>query len=311
MALRHFLDLSDHSRQTLREILDAAAQLKRDWKGGTRQRQRGLLADKVLVMLFEKPSTRTRVSFDIAMRQLGGGAVSLNAAELQLGRGESVADTARVLSRYGQAIMIRADSHRTLLELAGHGEVPVINGLTDESHPCQILADIMTFEEHRGDIAGQTVAWVGDGSNNVARSWLHAAGVLGFDMAFASPQGYQPDEATLGWAREIGANVKVGTDPAEAVAGARAVVTDAWVSMGDEDVEARYAALRPFQVTGELMRQAAEDAVFMHCLPAHRDEEVTEAVIDGPASVVFDEAENRLHAQKAVLVWCLDKVASI
>jgi ornithine carbamoyltransferase len=256
-------------------------------------------------MLFEKPSTRTRVSFDVAMRQLGGETLLLNGGDTQLGRGETIADTARVLSRYVDAIMIRTTDHAKLIELAEYATVPVINGLTDRSHPCQIMADVMTFEEHKGPIRGRRVAWVGDG-NNVATSWIHAATQLEFELRIACPPELAPSQEALDWAKAKGAKVSLTTDPYEAVDGADCINADTWVSMGDSEKEAahRHNLLAPYQVNARLMAAAGKDAIFMHCLPAHRGEEMTEEVIDGPASVVFDEAENRLHAQKGVLAWC-------
>jgi ornithine carbamoyltransferase len=260
--------------------------------------------DAVLVMIFEKPSTRTRVSFDVAMRQLGGQTVSLNNTDLQLGRGESIADTARVLSRYVDAILIRANAHTTLLELARYAAIPVINGLTERSHPCQVIADVLTFEERLGPIKGRTIAWVGDG-NNVAASWMHASVRFGFELRIACPDELAPEQAVVDWVeREKGA-VSIGSDAAQAVRGADCVVTDTWVSMGQSGADRRKQILKPFAVDARLMSQAAPGAIFMHCLPAYRGHEVAADVIDGPQSVVFDEAENRLHAQKAILAWCL------
>jgi ornithine carbamoyltransferase len=284
---RHFLELAEFDRATLRNILDMAVAFKR----GTAPADR--LHGKTLALIFEKPSTRTRVSFDVAMHQLGGHAV-----------GETIADTARVLSRYVDAIMLRTDRVTKLEELAAHAAVPVINGLTESSHPCQLMADIMTFEEHRGPVEGQLVAWCGDG-NNVARTWVQAAVRFGFPLRLASPACCEIPKYLLDWARREGGDVSVVRDPADAVRGARAVVTDCWVSMADDPGRNAAAALAPYRVTAALMALAAPDAVFMHCLPAHRDEEVEAAVIDGPQSVVFDEAENRLHAQKGVLAWAL------
>jgi ornithine carbamoyltransferase len=237
------------------------------------------------------------------MRQLGGSTLALNHTDLQLGRGESIADTARVLSRYGDAIMIRANSHDTLLELAEHASIPVINGLTDKTHPCQIMADIMTFEEHLGPIKGRTVAWVGDG-NNVAVSWMHAAARFGFNLRLACPEELMPAKTYLDWAKTEKADISVGIDPVKAVKGADCVVTDTWVSMGDKDATRRKQILKPYSVTDALMAKAAKKAIFMHCLPAYRGHEVSESVLEGPQSVIFDEAENRLHAQKGVLAWC-------
>ncbi len=301
-APRHFLDLSDISSGELRRILDTAKTLKGQRAGA--RRGEGPLAGKVLAMVFEQPSTRTRISFDVGMRELGGETLMLTGAEMQLGRGETIADTARVLSRYVDAIMIRILDQGALAELAAHASVPVINGLTRMSHPCQIMADVMTFEEHRGPIAGAKVAWVGDG-NNVLASWVHAAARFGFELRIATPPELALREGPVEWARANGATVHVGTDAFAAVEGADCVVTDCWVSMGDKEAERRHNLLMPYQVNDRLMAEAAKDAIFMHCLPAHREEEVTGSVMDGPRSVVFDEAENRLHAQKGVLAWCL------
>ena len=301
-APRHFLDLRDFDGATLRKMLDAAAGFKRAGGAGSRP-----LAGKTLALIFEKPSTRTRVSFEVAMRQLGGDAVVLSARDLQVGRGETVADTARVLSRYVDAMMLRTDSAAKLHELAEYATVPVINGLTDCSHPCQIMADVLTFEEHRGSIAGQVVAWCGDG-NNVACSWIEAAARFGFTFRLAVPEEHRPPQALVDWAHAQGARVEVLLDPADAVRGARCVVTDTWVSMADDPAENRHNLLAPYQVNERLMRLAAPDAIFMHCLPAHRGEEVTAEVIDGPQSVVFDGAENRLHAQKGILAWTMGAI---
>ena len=298
---RHFIDLSDLDANTLRHILTHAAKLKAE-------RARGefapLLTHKKLAMIFEKNSTRTRVSFEVAMMELGGHALSFNGNELQLGRGETVSDTAKVLSRYIDAIMLRCHSHDKIKELADNASVPVINGLTEFSHPCQILADILTFEERCGPIAGKIIAWVGDG-NNVAQSWMHAAALLGCELRIACPPQLSPLPEVVNWAKAHGGHISISDDPARAVQGAHAVITDTWVSMGDPDSEAQMRLLAPYQVNQVLMAQAAKDAIFLHCLPAHRGEEVTAEVIDGPQSCVFDEAENRLHVQKAVLLWCL------
>jgi ornithine carbamoyltransferase len=301
---RHFLDLDGLDGKTLRRILDMAHTMKRAGKRvPARMKPRGI--DRaVLVMIFEKPSTRTRISFDVAMRQLGGQALSLNHTDLQLGRGESIADTARVLSRYVDAIMIRANEHATVLELARHASIPVINGLTDRSHPCQVMADIMTFEEEKGPIKGRTIAWVGD-CNNVAVSWMHAAARFGFELRIACPDELAPEVAVLDWVKREKGAVVIGNDAQKAVRGADCVVTDTWVSMGDTDGVRRKKILAPFGVDAALMSQAARGAIFMHCLPAYRGREVAADVIDGPQSVVFDEAENRLHVQKAILAWCL------
>lgn len=299
--IRHFLDFSLIEAVDLRNILTHAARLKKERSEG---RFSTLLAHKKLAMIFEKNSTRTRVSFEVAMMELGGHALSFNGSELQLGRGETVADTARVLSRYVDAIMLRCHNHDKLLELAKNATVPVINGLTEFSHPCQILADILTFEENLGDIAGKTISWVGDG-NNVAQSWIQASALLGCKLVIACPKTLSPLPAVVEWAKSRGADISIMESPHAAVSGAHAVITDTWVSMGDPDAGAKIALLTPYQVDNELMRKAAKDAIFLHCLPAHRGEEVTAEVIDGVQSKVFDEAENRLHAQKAILLWCL------
>jgi ornithine carbamoyltransferase len=301
MSLKHFLDLHLLGADILRGVLTSAAELKSSRaKGG---RDMHPLAGKTLAMLFEKPSTRTRVSFQVGMQQLGGQVVVLSPESMQLGRGETIADTARVLSRYIDAIMIRTSGPEKLQELARHATVPVINGLTDESHPCQIMADVMTYEERKGPIKGAVVAWSGDG-NNVATSWIHAAALFDFELRLACPANLAPNPKALAWAKERGARVTVSQDPLAAVRGADCVVTDTWVSMGDAAGE-RHAMLTPFQVNENLMNAAKPGAIFMHCLPAHRGEEVTEGVFDSPQSVVWDEAENRLHAQKGVLLWCL------
>ncbi|THD43847.1 MAG: ornithine carbamoyltransferase [Bradyrhizobium sp.] len=300
---RHnFLDLLDYSSEELRAILDAASAMKAKRVRGQRPAN-GPLAGKTLALVFERPSTRTRVSFDLAMRELGGDTIMLTGAEMQLGRGESLADTARVLSRYVDAIMVRILDHDDLDELARHATVPVINGLTKRSHPCQVMADLMTFEEHRGPIRGKKIAWSGD-YNNVLSSWIDAAQRFDFQLDIACPEALQPPPERIKNARAGGADVILRADPAAAVAGAAAVISDCWVSMGDEDEGRRHNLLAPYQVNRELMSRAAPEAIFMHCLPAHRGEEVTDEVIDGPQSVVFDEAENRLHAQKGVLAWC-------
>ncbi len=306
MSVRHFIDIHDHDTATLRGILDAAKARKAARAGaprGTADVDKPL-EGRVLAMIFEKPSTRTRVSFDVGMRQLGGETIILHGDEMQLGRGESVADTARVLSRYVDAIMIRTHAHDMVTELAEYASVPVINGLTDASHPCQIMADLQTIEEHRGDVAGKVVAWVGDG-NNVAASFVHAAGKLGFEMRVATPDALKLNGEVRDWAKSENVTLIETDDPVRAAEGADCVVADTWVSMGDKDAASRHNLLKPYQVTQELMGHAKDDALFMHCLPAHRGEEVTAEVIDGPQSVIFDEAENRLHAQKAILTWCL------
>ncbi len=288
----------------LRRIVDMAHAMKRAGRRVPADMRPADIDEKVLVMIFEKPSTRTRVSFDIGMRQLGGQTIALNHADLQTGRGEPIADTARVLSRYGDVIMLRTNSHESLLEYAAHATIPVINGLTDVSHPCQVIADVMTFEEAQGPIAGRTVAWVGDG-NNVAASWMHAAVRFGFKLRLGCPPQLNPDKRLFDWVRKNGGDVVLTDDASEAVRGSDGVVTDTWVSMGQTDAPKRKQLLAPYAVDDALMSKAAKGAVFMHCLPAYRGLEVSASVIDGPQSVVFDEAENRLHAQKAILAWCL------
>jgi len=314
-AVRHFLDLHRLEAATLRGILDGARDFKSaraavdgvDGGGKYGMNAPRPHAGKQLAMIFEKPSTRTRVSFEVAMRQLGGDAVVLDHDSSQLGRGETIADTARVLSRYVDAIMLRTTEEAKLLELAEHATVPVINGLTDKTHPCQLMADVMTYEEHKGPIAGARIAWSGDG-NNMAASWIHAAQRFGFQLRLACPKELQPPAGALGWARDNGADIAVTDDVAAAVDGADCVVTDVWVSMSDERrVENLHNLLAPYRVDETVMGYAKDDAIFMHCLPAHRGEEVSDAVIDGPQSVVWDEAENRLHAQKGILAWCLAK----
>ena len=301
MAPRHFLDISAASEGELRSMMSAASTRKKAQKAGTADRP---LEGKALAMIFEKPSTRTRVSFDVGMRQLGGETIMLTGSEMQLGRDETIADTARVLSRFVDIIMIRTKEHDRLLELADAATVPVINGLTDDTHPCQIMADLMTYEEHRGSVAGRKFAWTGDG-NNVLHSMIEASARFGFDLSVAVPDGSEPDPKYADWARANGGNVVIGSDPGAAVKDADAVVTDTWVSMGLEDRAQGHNVFMPYQVNEHLMAEANDDALFLHCLPAHRGEEVTDAVIDGPQSVVFDEAENRMHMQKAIIEWCL------
>jgi ornithine carbamoyltransferase len=306
--MNHFLDIHKTDPVALRSMIDHARAMK-DARG---TRPRGMpdddqpLAGQMVALIFEKPSTRTRVSFDVGVRQMGGQTMVLSGADMQLGHGETIADTARVLSRYVDLIMIRTFEEATLLEMADHATVPVINGLTNRTHPCQIMADIMTFEEHRGPIRGKKVVWSGDG-NNVFASFAHAAGQFGFDLTFTGPETLDPERLFLDEARAKGVNVTIQRDPFAAVEGADLVVTDTWVSMHDpvSAKERRHNQLRGYQVNEALMARAKPDALFMHCLPAHREDEVTSAVMDGPHSVVFDEAENRLHAQKAVMRWCL------
>ena len=297
---RHFLDLDRLDSAELRRILDLGWVYKRNGRdNGERP-----LAGKTLAMIFEKPSTRTRVSFEIAMKQLGGEVVIISASDSQLSRGETMADTARVLSRYVDAIMIRTTQASKLEELAHYATVPVINGLTDTSHPCQLMADVMTLEQHKGTAGGKVVAWSGDG-NNVAASWVHAAVRFNFDLRIACPESLQPPQRLIDWARNEGGRVEVTSVPEHAVAGADCVVTDTWVSMGVEASVNRHNLLAPYRIDEKLMERAKPDAIFMHCLPAKRGEEVTAGVIDGPRSVVWDEAENRLYAQKGILAWCL------
>ena len=302
--LRHFTDLSTVAAGDLRAILDDARRRKAELKAGEAGDKP--FAGKVLAMIFDKPSTRTRVSFDVAMRQLGGETIMLTGTEMQLGRSETIADTARVLSRYVDIIMMRTTSHDRLAEMTDNATVPVINGLTDDTHPCQIMADVMTFEEHRGSVKDRLFAWSGDG-NNVLHSLLEASARFGFRLNVATPEGSEPAGHYVEWSRKNGARIELMRSPEDAVAGADCVVTDTWVSMNQEHRARGHNVFAPYQVNERLMSRAKPDALFMHCLPAHRGEEVTDAVIDGPHSVVFDEAENRLHAQKAVIAWCLGK----
>ena len=307
--MRHFLNLSDAGGEAIAAILNEAMERKArraGWPKGRPDEDRPL-DGAVLAMIFEKSSTRTRVSFDLAMRQLGGSAIILETASSQLGRGETIADTARVLSRFADAIMIRTDHHKKAEELAQFASVPVINGLTDLTHPCQILADMQTVIERRSKLAGSRWAWLGDG-NNVCNSLIEAASLMHFDLAVACPNGFEPDMVICSSAVARGGRVSFTQDPKEAVAGAEVVVTDTWTSMGQEHDEYRTEAFAPYQVDEAMLARAAPDATFLHCLPAHRGEEVTDAVMDGPQSAVWDEAENRLHAQKALLMWCLGKM---
>ncbi len=306
--MNHFLDIHTTQADELRGMIDHARQMK-DARQGRPKGQADdeqPLAGRMVALIFEKPSTRTRVSFDVGVRQMGGQSMVLSGSDMQLGHGETIADTARVLSRYVDMIMIRTFDESVLHEMAEAADVPVINGLTDRTHPCQIMADVLTYEEHRGPIAGKKVVWAGDG-NNVCASLLHAAGQFGFDLTFTGPAQLDPEAEFVGLARKAGSTVTIERDPAKAVEGADLIVADTWVSMHDSQSakERRHNMLRPYQVNEELMAAAKPDALFMHCLPAHREEEVTSAVMDGPASVIFDEAENRLHAQKAVMRWCL------
>jgi len=308
--MTHFLDINKTEPADLRQMIDTARAIKdaRDGRPKGSADAEQPLDGHMVALIFEKPSTRTRVSFDVGVRQMGGQTMVLSGSDMQLGHGETIADTARVLSRYVDMIMIRTFEEATLLEMAEHASVPVINGLTNRSHPCQIMADIMTYEEHRGPIAGRKVVWSGDG-NNVFASFAHAAGRLGFDLTFTGPAPLDPEMAFVEQARAEGARIEIERDPARAVKGADLVVTDTWVSMHDPQSarERRHNQLRGYQVNTALMAKAKPDALFMHCLPAHRDDEATSEVMDGPHSVIFDEAENRLHAQKAIMRWCLGK----
>jgi ornithine carbamoyltransferase len=306
--MNHFLDIHKTSQNDLRFMIDQAKAMK-DGRSG---RPKGApddsqpLAGCMVALIFEKPSTRTRVSFDVGVRQMGGQTMILSGKEMQLGHGESIADTARVLSRYVDLIMLRTFEEATLHEMAEHATIPVINGLTDASHPCQIMADVLTYEQHRGNIKGRKVVWSGDG-NNVCTSWLHAAGQFGFDLTFTGPETLDPNPRAVDFARSMGSKIDISRDPMAAAQGADAIVTDTWVSMHDPESarERRHNQLRGYQVTQKMMAQGKTDALFMHCLPAHRNEEATSEVMDGPQSVIFDESENRLHAQKAILRWCL------
>ena len=298
---RNFLDIAAIEAGELNSILGSASAMKADLKAGKATRP---LEGKVLAMIFDKPSTRTRVSFDVGMRQLGGETIVLDGESSQMGRGETIADTARVLSRYVDGIMIRTSAHHRLLELAEHATVPVINGLTDETHPCQIMADVMTFEEHKGAIKDRIIAYTGDG-NNVVNSLMEATARFGFGLRIATPEGYEPAKRYLDWSRAEGGHIELTDDAKIAVAGADCVVTDTWSSMGMEDEAGGHNTFAAYQVNANLLAKADKSAIFMHCLPAHRGEEVTDEVMDGSQSVVFDEAENRLHAQKGILAWCL------
>ncbi|WP_375684790.1 ornithine carbamoyltransferase [Bartonella sp. AP1QHHD] len=300
-ALRHFTDLSILTPSIARALIDYAKILKASFKAGKGSKP---FIGKTLAMIFEKPSTRTRISFDISMRQLGGDTIMLTGSEMQLGHSETIADTARVLSRFVDIVILRTTKHQRMLELAQYAQIPVINALTDDTHPCQILADILTYEEHRGPIAGKIFAWMGDG-NNVLHSLIEAAALFDFHLRIATPKGSEPQEKFIHWARERGAHLTLTHDPQKAAQDADCIMTDTWVSMGQEFRARSHSIFQPYQVNESLMKLAKSDALFMHCLPAHRGEEVVDSVIDGPHSVVFDEAENRLHAQKAILSWCL------
>ena len=307
--MNHFLDIHTTDADELRKIIDQAKTTKSARAGLPKAAPDAEqpLKDRMVALIFEKPSTRTRVSFDVGVRQMGGQTMVLSGSDMQLGHGETIADTARVLSRYVDMIMIRTFDESVLHEMAEYASVPVINGLTDRTHPCQIMADVLTYEEHRGSIKGKKVVWSGDG-NNVCASFLHAAGQFGFDMVFTGPQQLDPEDEFVGLARSKGVSVSIERDPMKAVEGADLIVTDTWVSMHDAQSarERRHTLLRPYMVNRKLLKNAKDDVLFMHCLPAHRDEEATTAVMDGPHSVIFDEAENRLHAQKAIMRWCVE-----
>ena len=305
--MKNFLDINKLETEELCSILDEAGRIKAGRKGLTQgvPDPEPALSGQIVALIFEKPSTRTRISFDVGVRQMGGSSIVISGSEMQLGHGETISDTARVLSRYVDLILIRTYEEATLLEMAEHATVPVINGLTNRTHPCQIMADIMTYEEHRGSINGKKVVWMGDG-NNVCASFIHAAGQFGFNFVFAGPENLDPELELVSEAREKGVKVDLIRDPHEAVQAADLVVTDTWISMHDsQTTRERYNQLAPYQVNDALMANAKTDALFMHCLPAHRNEEVTSSVMDGPNSVVFDAAENRLHVQKAIMRWCL------
>ena len=299
--MRNLIDINMLNDGIARKLLQTAKFYKSSGRGLL---EGAPLLGRTLAMIFEKPSTRTRISFEVAMTELGGSAIYLDAKSMQMGRGETIADTAKVLGRYLDGIMIRASKHETLLEMAKHSKIPVINGLTDISHPCQILADIMTFEEKLGDIENKTISWVGDG-NNMANSWIHASKIFNFKLRLACPSVRLPDENIVKWAKDNGANINIMNDPMEACKDSNAILTDTWVSMGDEKTVNPEKIFNNFQVNDKLFAVAADDAIFMHCLPAHRGQEVSSEIIDGPRSVVWDEAENRLHIQKAILSWAI------
>ena len=299
--MRHLIDINALDEGVPRKLLDTAKYYKNKGRGLL---EGAPLLGRTLAMIFEKPSTRTRISFEVAMTELGGSAIYLDSKSMQMGRGETIQDTAKVLGRYLDGIMIRAISHKTLLEMATHSNIPVINGLTDLSHPCQTLADIMTFEENLGPIKGRIIAWIGDG-NNMANSWIHAASIFNFTLRLACPKGRQPNKNIIKWAKSLNANVVITEDPIIAVKNSDAIVTDTWVSMGDESISNPEKIFKKYQVNEELFKYASKNAIFMHCMPAHRGQEVTKEVIDGSRSVVWDEAENRLHIQKAILSWAI------
>jgi len=299
--MRNLLDINDLDNGIPRKLLETAKFYKNKGRGLV---EGAPLLGRTLAMIFEKPSTRTRISFEVAMTELGGSAIYLDAKTMQMGRGETIADTAKVLGRYLDGIMIRALNHETLLQMATHSNIPVINGLTNLSHPCQIFADIMTFEEKLGEIENKTVAWIGDG-NNMANSWIHAAKVFNFKLRLACPKSRMPHESVIKWAKDNNANIEITDDPRKSSKNADAILTDTWISMGEEDIDNPEKIFNKFQVNEDLFKEANENAIFMHCLPAHRGQEVTKEIIDGPRSVVWDEAENRLHIQKAILSWAL------
>ncbi len=309
MTVRHLLDLADAGSDALQAMIDDAVARKKARAGWTKGRSDAdaPLAGCTLAMIFEKNSTRTRVSFDMAMRQLGGSAIIMEAGSMQIGRGETIADTARVLSRMVDAIMIRTDDHAKIEALAQHASVPVINGLTDRSHPCQIMADLLTLVEHGKVLKGMELAWLGDG-NNVLHSVLEAAGLMGFNVRYGVPEGFEPEEEFVEFARSRGSVVTLTRDAVEAASGADVLVTDTWVSMGQDMAHDKVAAMKPFQINEALMAHAKSDAVFLHCLPAHVGDEVSEGVFEGPQSVVWDEAENRIHAQKSILRWVFEQL---
>tara|TARA_B100000700_G_C15049086_1_gene859382 strand:- start:2286 stop:3200 length:915 start_codon:yes stop_codon:yes gene_type:complete len=299
--MRHLIDINSLDQGVPRKLLQTAKFYKSSGRGLL---EGAPLLGRTLAMIFEKPSTRTRISFEVAMTELGGSAIYLDAKSMQMGRGETIADTAKVLGRYLDGIMIRASRHETLLEMANHSEIPVINGLTDISHPCQILADIMTFEEKLGDIENKIISWVGDG-NNMANSWIHASKIFNFKLRLACPSLRLPNKNIINWAKENGAEIEILDDPIEACSDSNAILTDTWVSMGDEKIINPEEIFNNFRVSDKLFEVASNDAIFMHCLPAHRGQEVTSEIIDGPKSVVWEEAENRLHIQKAILSWAI------
>ncbi len=300
MAKKDFIDISLLSSEEIQKIIDLSHLIKRRRTTASRP-----LDNQTLISMFEKTSTRTRVSFEVAIQQLGGHNVIITNNDSQIGKGETVEDTAKVLSRYSDIIMARVNSHNTITTLAENASVPIINGLSDYSHPCQIMADIMTYEEKLGSIEGSIITWIGDG-NNVCHSWIHASEKLNFTLRIACPPEFMPCEKTVQSAKANGADITVSNDPVEMAKDSDAIIADTWVSMGDTDVKERLSALTPYQVNSYIMGLAKNKAIFMHCLPAYRGNEVTAEVIDGPQSVVFDEAENRLHAQKAIIVWCMD-----